>query len=246
MIIATSITSDYFRKSISFFDSVNKHFKGKKICFCIDFDAEVEGWEMIYVDSKTINCRWQPENRKNYYSLQHGEFVKYYPFDSKDLVIFVDSDMVLQRDFQTELEDWSNNFLVTNSSFPPTLLSDVVVNLSDDANEVDRFFNNYIIANEKEFCAAFIIANVSSWRRLYQDILVCYKDFLSHFKHHAAWQLLINYVIIKYHNYKILPPLIQNAEWYSGTEAKVIDDQLVWKDEVVYFNHTKFNRNFKY
>lgn len=246
MIIATSVTSDYFRKSLPFFDSVNKHFGGKKICFCIDFHAEFEGWEMIYVDSKTINCQWQPTNRENYYSLQHGEFVKYYPFEVKDLIAFVDSDMILQRDFKTKMEEWDSNFLVTNSSFPPTLLSDAVVNISDDENQVGRFFKNYTITNEKEFCAAFIIGSTNSWSRLYHDVLVSYKDFLSHFNHHAAWQLLINYVIIKHHNYKVIPPLIQNAEWYNCPDTKVVDDVLMWKDEVVYFNHTKFNRTFKY
>lgn len=245
MIIATSITSDYFVKSMPFFDSVNKHFKGERICFCIGFHAELEGWKMVYVDPESIQCKWKPKNRKGYISLQHGEFHRFYRFNDDDQVLFIDSDMILQRKFETTLE-FKNKFLVTRSSFPSTTLEDVCKNLSCKLTPEQWLDKHQLTINDQEFCAAFIIASIKEWTKLFREVRVVYKDFLSDFEHHAAWQLLINVAIMKCHRYEILPPLIQNAEWYSGTEAKVVDDILMWKDEVVYFNHTKFNRNFKY
>lgn len=245
MIIATSITSDYLEKSQPFFDSVNKNFIGKKICFCIGFKAEYEGWEMIYVDIDTLQCKWQPENRKNYYSLQHGEFTRFYKFDDNDQIMFVDSDMILQRKFESSILLVSK-FIVTNSSFPPTKIEDVSVNLNCKLSKEDFINKHQLTINDNEFCAALLIASAKEWDKLFREVRLVYKDFLEDFTHHAAWQLLINIVIIKCHRHEISSPMLQNAEWYSGTEAKVIDDVLMWKDEVVYFNHTKFNRTFKY
>lgn len=247
MIIATSITHDYFSNSLSFFDSVNKHFTGKKICFCIGFHADFEGWEMIYVPEVSLECKIPgfPGNRDNYYSLQHGEFVNHYKFEYDDQIMFIDSDMILQRDFKTDLK-FPNKFLVTNSSFPPTRIKDVVNNLGCKI-DLDTFLNQYgLTGDEEEFCAALLVASAREWIGLYRKIKIAYKSFLSDFTHHAAWQLFINIMIKEYCDYQVIGPVLQNAEWYSGTEAYVKDDQLMWKDEVVYFNHTKFNRNFKY
>lgn len=248
MIIATSITSDYFVKSMPFFDSVNRHFKGERICFCIGFHAELEGWKMVYVDPEGIQCKWKPKNRKGYISLQHGEFYRFYRFNDDDQVLFIDSDMILQREFKTDLV-FKDKFLVTRSSFPPTTLDEVGKNVGYvGVNNCIRNWtqNQGVNGTDEEFCAALMIASVKEWKKLFHQIRIVYKEFLKDFTHHAAWQLLINICVIKNHEYQVLPPLIQNAEWYSGTEAKVVDDVLMWKDEVVYFNHTKFNRNFKY
>lgn len=245
MIIATSITENYFHKSLSFFDSINKNFEGKRICFCIGFYAIYDEWEMIYVDINSLQCKWQPNNRDNYYSLQHGEFINYYQFKDDDQIMFVDSDIILQREFKTDLI-FSGKFLVSNSSFPPTKIIDVLDNLKFEGDK-EEFLSKYnLTINNEEFCAALMIGNYSQWKVLFTVIKNVYQDFLSNFKHHAAWQLLINIVIIKHFKYNVISPMIHNAEWYSGTEAKNINNVLMWKNEIVYFNHTKFNGEWKY
>lgn len=247
MIIATSMTSDYFRKSQPFFDSVNKNFEGKKICFCIGFTARTiyEGWEMVYVREDLLECKVQgfPENREKYYSLQHGEFVKHYSFKPDDQVLFIDSDMILQRNFRSDLI--YPGFVVSNSSFPPTKLGEVYKNLG--CKDEQRFLSQFdFLLQEEEFCAALMLASVKEWTSLYLRIKADCKQFLSNFSHHAAWQLLINLIVLNYHKNITVSPMFQNAEWYSGTEAYVKDNKLMWKDEIVYFNHTKFNGNFQY
>ena len=75
-------------------------------------------------------------------------------------------------------------------------------------------------------------------------------EFLDNFTHHAAWQLLINTAVYNHFKPYLLPPFMVNASWYEGTMAAVIDGKLTIEcdgkngtivDEVVYFNHSKFN-----
>lgn len=244
MIIATSITEEYLLKSKSFFESVNKHFNGRKICFCIGFVWKIEGWEVVYVPKDKLQCKWQPKNRLNYYSLQHGEFVNFYNFKDEDEVLFIDSDMILQRKFESVYNFKETDFYVTDSSFPATILYQAAINIG--VKNYKEFFNQFEIDEEEEFCAAWLLTDIKNWKKLYNIVKLQYEEFLSYFEHHAAWQLFINYVIINYFRYKRLNDIIQNAEWYSGTEANNVNDVLVVRDQIVYFNHTKFNGNWKY
>lgn len=247
MIIATSITEEYLEKSKPFFESANKHFEGEKICFCIGFICQIEGWDVVYVPIEGLKCKWQPKNRKNYYSLQHGEFVEWYNFKDNETILFVDSDMILQRPFDIALDFKETDFYTTDSSFPATLLQDAAINLNVKA-PIDFFdkFNITSDSSEEEFCAAWMTASVKNWKKLFKLTKSNYLEFLSYFEHHAAWQLLINYTIINYFRYKKLAPNIQNAIWYSGTSAQIKNDTLFYQDKTVYFNHTKFNGNWKY
>lgn len=245
MIIATSITESYLERSKPFFESVNKHFTGKKICFCLGFQVDIEGWETVLVPISDLRCTWQPKNRKSYYSLQHGEFMDHYEFDYDEDILFIDSDMILQRPFNLNFDFDEAQFFVTDSSFPATTLIEVIKNL--DGMDQDNFIERYgIDDSETEFCAGWMCAKARDWQILYNLCLREYEGFLSYFSHHAAWQLLINFMIINYFRVRIVNSLIQNADWYSGTAAKNVDDVLKIGDNTVYFNHTKFNGNYKY
>lgn len=224
MILATSITEPYLEKSELFFSSAVKHFKGVRICFCIGFKTKIPGWKCVEVPLP-LACNWQPTNRVDYGCLQHGEFVKYYRFKDSDIVLFTDSDMVLQRDFDF---NYTGGFCVTNSSFPPTKLTEVSSNIGGPGYVNDK----------NEFCTGFIIASVKLWKELYKEV---YKNimFLNHYNHHAAWQLLINIIVADRFKYIVLPPVYCCADWYTGTQAS--GRPLMVDDEVVYFNHTKFN-----
>ncbi len=235
MILTTSITQQYLEKSKPFFESTVKNFPGKRICFCIGFITDIEGWETVEVPTLEIN--WQPANRKEYYSLQHGEFTKYYNFEATDVVLFCDSDMILQRKWDMDIKFEPGTFYVSQSSFPPTPLKQVVDNLGGNIEVIKK----YDIGDETEFCAAFMIASVESWKILYNRVKIN-RSFLNNFIHHAAWQLLINYLVQATFKYYIVPPRICSADWYNGSPASYSGDYLVVEREVVYFNHTKFNR----
>lgn len=234
MTIATSITESYLERSKPFFESIVKNFTGRKICFSIGFKPIIDGWEVREVTGKAIN--WKPENRKDYYSLQHGEFVDYCKFDNNEMILFCDSDMILQRKFDLVFE--KENIYVTNNSYPEISLTKAIINIKGDPAAI------LSISQEKEFSAAWMCMSATNWRKVYFHTLT-YSRFLGYFKHHAAWQVLINLVVHELGNMVWLGEHIQNAIWYSGTQAKKIGDKLIVGHEVVYFNHTKFNTEWK-
>ena len=252
MVIATSITESYLQKSEPLFASCREHFEGRRICFTIGFMAVIPGWECI--QTELPEYPWQPENRKEFYCLQHGEFVKYLPDDINpdDMILFIDSDMVLQR-------KWDLNFpsmkgvQVTASSFPLQTLQQVISNLGVKGNKKKKLCNDYVIIPPyMEFCTGFLIATLDSWEDIYRESKKLY-PLLQNFKHHAAWQLLINLAIINCRRVFLIPDHVCNAIWYSGTKAVEVEGKLMievdvstesetkYKVEPVYFNHTKFN-----
>lgn len=250
MILATSITQSHLDKSQPYFQSAIKYFTGRKICFTINFTCQIEGWETIQVKPE---CKWRPTNRDNYYSLQHGEFIKYLNVEPDEVILFTDSDIILQRPFDLDFPD-SNAVFVTQCSFPQLKLFEVVRNLKC-SKRPDKFFAKYHVFSQREFCACFIMAKASTWKAMYNEAVKIY-DMLNNFKHHAAWQLLINIVVYNDFNCYLLPSFVCNASWYDGTSAiskdgilyemseGVKDGEPVMNSEVVYFNHTKFEHAF--
>lgn len=251
MIIATSITESYLEKSKPFFDSVVQNFEGRRICFTIGFETTIEGWECIKAGQPNFN--WRPTNRENYASLQHGEFVKYLPGDINpdDLILFLDSDMILQRKWDLQFNS-TRGITVTSSSWPLNTLQQVVTNLGIKGAAKKKLCKQYNIHKDfKEFCACFIIATLDSWENIYKHCKANY-SLLDNFTHHAAHQLLINVVVLNnFPKVFLLPDFVVNASWYKGTKATgnplsvevdaSTEQEDIKKLEPVYFNHTKFN-----
>lgn len=254
MVIATSITESYLERSKPFFESCNEHWPGKRICFTIGFSTTIEGWECI--ETQFPECEWKPTNRPEFHTLQHGEFVKYIPdTDPDEMILFIDSDMVLQRKWDITVNS-TRAVTVTASSWPQTKLWDVICNLGVTHKKRRQLVKEYLI-HEKvvEFCSGFIIASFDQWENIYRGCRELY-PFLNNFKHHAAWQLLINLVVLNScPSVRLAPEHIVNATWYTGTRAKGeplsvtmmgtktvgLDIEEIVSEEVVYFNHTKFN-----
>lgn len=224
MILATSITPAYLEKSKPFFDSVNKYFDGKKICFTIGFKTDIEGWETVEAEPE---CKWTPENRKDYGCLQHGEFIKHYPFLDSDQVLFCDSDMILQREFKTNFK--LEGFIVSDCSFPAQTLQEASENLGKKYS-----------GQGKEFCTCWMLATAKDWKELFNKVRANY-GFLNDYTHHAAWQLLINRIANKAFNVFRIDPVFCTADWYKGSEAVYEEGILKVKGETVFFNHHKFN-----
>lgn len=250
MVIATSITQPYLEKSKPFLDSVQLYMPGiRRICFTIGFVAVIDGWECVEVQPE---CTWRPKNRDDYYSLQHGEFIKHATFEANEMILFCDSDMVLQREWDLQMPP-TDSILLTQSSWPQTKLMDVVKNIGC-RRRIDKVLKKWGILVQREFCACFIIAKARTWERIYRHAVDLY-PMLNDFTHHSAWQLLLNVIIHNnFHSHIILPEHICNAGWYEGTGAKydngILKVQVQGKDvkgelvsiyETVYFNHTKFN-----
>lgn len=233
MLIATSITQSYLERSQPFFKSTVEYAHNvRRICFTIGFDTTIEGWECI--ETPLPECKWQPTNRESFHTLQHGEWVKYLSLPADEMVLFIDSDMILQRTLDLDFP-LTDKVLVTQCSYPALNLWQVVKNLKCK-KRADKFFEKYKCFAQREFCAAFILTSYKSWEVIYNKCYYMY-DMLDNFTHHAAWQLLINTAISVNLDVRLLPPFVCNAQWYEGTEMK----EGYVGEEQVYFNHTKFN-----
>ena len=237
MVIATSITQDYLKQSQPLFDSGVKNWRGRRICFTIGFKEDIEGWETIYVPA--TECNWKPSNRKDYQSLQHGEWVNYLNLPLNEMVLFVDSDMELQRPFDLDMPH-TDKICVTACSWPQLHLYEVIKNIGGDSKKMADGYKAFI---QREFCGCFILTSVKTWLTIYANCKSLY-PMLKHFNHHAAWQLLIN-VAVSGMRMTMLPEFVCNAVWYNGTKAKIMEGNLLVEDEKVYFNHTKFNNYAK-
>lgn len=250
MIIATSITADYLDRSKPFFESVNKFMPitgkdgepNRRLCFTIGFATTIKGWECI--ETQYSECTWQPANRTDFHTLQHGEFVRYLPDDIEpdEMLLFCDSDMILQHEFDLTFPSM-RGIMVTNCSWPALPLRQVVKNLKGKAGTVRQYD---IKKQYNEFCACFIIATVARWEDIYRASRGLY-PLLDAFKHHAAWQLLINLAILRNFRAFLLPPHLCNATWYTGTG--MMNDGTIFVErgnnmevEMVYFKHTKFDK----
>lgn len=250
MVIATSITRTYLDQSYPFFESVLKFAPDcKRICFTIGFNTTIEGWECI--ETAIPECEWKPSNRPDYASLQHGEFIKYIPDTEPDeMIMFLDSDMTMQRLWDLSLSS-TRAVTVTACSWPQQTLWGVMDNFI--THKLRKKIAKQYMIHEKslEFCACLIIASFDRWESIYRGCRENYQ-FLENFKHHAAWQLLINVIVLNTSlSVKLAPEHLCNAAWYTGTRAKgeplevsVMgrkDDADIVTNEIVYFKHTKFN-----
>lgn len=252
MILLTSITQPYLAKSEPFFASCREHWPGRRICFTIGFMASIDGWECIQTEYPEYP--WTPSNRNDYASLQHGEFVKYLPEDINpdDMLLFCDSDMILQRPFDLVFPSMKG-VLVTACSWPMQSLQQVVSNLGVKGVKKKRLLDKYvIIPRYMEFCGGFVIATLDSWEDIYRESKRLY-PLLDSFTHHAAWQLLLNLSVMNCRRAFAIGDHICNASWYSGTRSVSVEGILMVEVDVstaektqytvekAYFNHTKFN-----
>lgn len=235
MILCTSITQSYLERSKPFFESAVKFIDCQKVCFTINFDCNIPGWHTLRVD---YTPEWSPTNRDNYASLQHGLFIKHLECDAKEMILFCDSDMILQRQFPDIA--YRNEICVTECSFPALKLHQAIDNIKGNPLAKQG------VVNRDEFCAAWICMSAENWKLFYSHVErnIAY---LSYFTHHAAWQVFINVIALNFSLCR-LPDNICNAVWYEGTRAVQEGGMLMIHDQLrsnapVYFNHNKFNKD---
>ena len=214
-----------------------------KIIPCVkSLHRHYDNYQVITFSPKKLAtyCNDFPNNRSSYYTAQGGEFIEWVTGDD-DVICLLDADTIMQRTM-TEEEKWlmtpkEGEFLACYCSYPPATLDKAQRwLLCEKQIEVDK---SYV-----EFCAAFLIATKRTWMAL-RDIYVHeFFELKKIMKHHAMTQWLINRIVQKHFTLKIMPDNIHNAEWYKGTMAILNEKQLFINDELVVFNHFKFQDKY--
>lgn len=257
IILTTQLTKNYYEKSKPLFDSIKHNWKGLFLPVFVGFHPKISlTYYSADINDVASYRADYPANRKNYVCLQAGEFLDFIPkrlIDDDDVIIQIDSDTIMQRPFtNTELERIipERNQIISVLSSNPTPTLKVVSEY--------RAFNNLLTfedmmlfwgiswRDKTEFAASILIARKSTFKKL-RDLYIRHFDRLTMtFNHHAAGQWLINYLGHKYFDINIKSSTLQCADWYQKFNTSEKDGKLTYNDEVVIFNHTKYNKVFKF
>jgi len=261
MTIVVACDEGYFKKASSLWKSLRKNWRGRVCVLCVGFKAFDEfdyGFEIASCnieDFKCYNKDW-PNNRSVYFCSESGEFLKYFNFDDDEIIVHLDADMILQRPLSDE-EDSDLNWIeqgeiaMSPSSYPPTTLREELFKLKPKRTytAINEMFPG-VLGEMNLLCCGMIVARAKTYKAFSKIYLNHLDKMVQCFDHHAASQWLFNYLleenILTFTKYR-LNGTYHNASWFIDTLTSEQDNQLIYdKDRVVLFNHTKFNKEYKF
>lgn len=253
--IVTALHRNYVKKSEPLFKSLVSNGAGCSLhAILIDTKHKIPGIKTSNIDLKnvgTYKSDW-PENRDFYVCLEGGEFLKYMDHDDDDLIIHIDSDMIMQRPFTDKEKSFIANikkdelFMVSANTPYDSLEREaeklLPVNLEKNHPLYRYCFGEKSTLFEKPtYCAALIIARAKTFKKMNAFYNNYFNDLTKSFRHHAAGQWLISWIA----HYKLiareLPQYYNCATWYKGVQHSIKDNKLYHDDKMVIFNHTKFD-----
>ena len=90
------------------------------------------------------------------------------------------------------------------------------------------------------------IANIKTWKKLYEEWVNIYEEWEKKCKHHATGQLTINYILHKENMIKELSPSFHSAWFMHGLKHFNIDNKfhVVDGNKMVLFNHHAWHSDF--
>lgn len=260
IILTTQLTYNYYEKTKPLFDCIKHNWHdwhGLFYPIFIGFKSGYVGYP-FYADIKNVKTyrKDYPLNRKNYVCLQAGEFLDFIPnrlIDDDDVIIQIDSDVIMQRPFTKEelsnIIPEENQIISVLSSNPPPTLEKV----SDYAcfhKKLGPLAMKNIWGNDwqdkTEFTGSILIARKSTFKKLRDYYVSGFDDLTKTFDHHAAGQWFINYLGYKHFDVRIIDSIYQCADWYQTFNTSEKNGKLTINDKTVIFNHTKYNKIFNY
>jgi hypothetical protein len=256
--IIIALDENYFHKAEEhgLFDSLyqNKIYCQHVKLLCFDFSPPKDHrFESATVKKENLISYREgfpknQKNRTNYVCAEGGEFLEHFKLDDKDHIIHIDADMILQRPFTKEELNTINN--LKHGEVGASYTSEPTMTLLDEAPRLNPIKPTLELLNvfphppfEPLFCAGLIACTVKTYRevifRHYQNNL---DKAMSCFDHHAAGQWLMNYIVYKHAKFVDLGRTFHHGDWFIGSDKQEKDNKLLYKGEVVLFNHHKFNK----
>lgn len=240
--IATSVDINYFNtKHQLWCESIVKNNNiGENIMFQVGFKTPLTKINSVNVDYQ--ECRFSTRNnlsnRKNYICLESGEFINFYNFNDDDVLILTDYDVVMQRPFHDNEIEILNNF--PNDKFGLNLDS-YNDNTLHNINYlgINNFFND-VDPKWRIYNAGVQVAKISTWKTLYNEWSKLSDYVFKNCTHHAAGQLLFNYIVQKNNMVYEMPLSFHNAHWFDDTPSNIKNSKLFVGDDIVLFNHHKW------
>lgn len=241
-IITTQITEDYYERTKPLFDSIAKYWDGRFVAGFIDFCPEDYKGEYYLMNKKDIFTYREgyPTNRESFVCPQGGEFIDYLDCQDDDVIIEIDADTIMQRKMSEiemkALSPQDNEILSVYSAMPPMSLYKVSQNLN--FIDPDSFIH---LDNTYEFTGSILVANRNTFRTLRDHIVSEWEAFIKINSHHAGIQWLISKISREHFQVTILSNTYQCGDWYQTFNTSITDYKLHFNENVVIFNHTKFN-----
>lgn len=174
--------------------------------------------------------------------IQHGEFLDLDSFNSDDIIIFTDCDIMMQRWFYddeltTLYELKQNEILLSRNASLNGIVPESLDNLYEEYNKLalkpfesllENLGENNLIENFKCYNTGVIICRFSTYKRLFR-LYLAINSIISHcFSHYASQQWILSYLANKCFKVLSLPKYI-----HTHTIGK-IPDEILFKDNVAY------------
>lgn len=245
---------NYFDKSGDFIASANKHWAFEKKILGLGFQPpKMEGWQLAgdKLDKFYSHRTDWPKNRDFYVCAEGGEFLKYFQFAEDDIIVHTDSDMIIQRPMSTYEESAIRNLVKGevggsyNSPYPVTLREEFwrLRGTGYPSVRARHYPEEWIFPT---FCAGVIVARADTYVEIYKHYIGNLAQMMTAFDHHAAGQFHLNYYVHNRMKFVDLGFQFHNGFWFLDTEAVVEDNMLMYKNQKVLFNHTKYDGDWKY
>lgn len=241
-IITTQITESYYERSKSLFNSLNQHWKDRFVVGFIDFvpaDYRGEYYLMKREDIGTYRTDY-PKNRTDFVCPQSGEFIDYLDCTDDDVIIQIDADSIIQREI-TDAElltliPKENEFITVYGANPPNNMYVVTQNLGFVDPEQFKYLEDL-----PEITPSFIVGKKKTFSDLRDVILSEWEKFIKINSHHAGIQWITSKLIHEKFKLKVVDNTFQCGDWYLSFNLSVRNNRLYLNDDMVLFNHTKFN-----
>ena len=211
--IGTGITSNYIDKSMQYLVSLNAYNNlpfYKKFCVTLGFHIpdhiknSLPNINFIYKDMYN-----QLEPNKNN-CMQHGEFLDVLNANDKDIIIFTDSDIIIQSDVMV----W------TNCVFNAIKDNQVMVGFNQDENDtlLKEYYRtepvvDFKIIEDRLSCnlmklkcynTGVIITNYKTYKNIFEKYCEMFPTINSYLNHYAKQQFLLSYIFQKHFKIKNL------------------------------------------
>jgi len=263
MTIIIACDNNYYKKACEhgLFHSLNKNWS-YRVCVLLIGKLD-EGLELQYNDKfeyafcaldhiSTYRKGW-PSNREFFVCAEGEDFSKWFKLDDDELIIHLDADMIMQRrltqyELNQLIEIEEGEVGMSFSAFPAVSLREEVYKLKPRRgyDKINKDFEGnlgWITIS----CTGMIVAKANTYRELSKYYIQEFDKMIGNFDHHAGGQWLLNYIVKRYgFNLIDLGNRIHNASWFIDTLTEEKNDQLYYLDSLVAFNHTKFNKMYRY
>ena len=237
--IVATITEDYWIKAKPWLDSLHAHLNWELLLFTVDF--KIDGGIFCKRDHiPTYQANWC-ENRKDYVCMEGGEFLLFYDFQSDDIILCMDVDILVQRIFTKDEIKFIKNLNGTDLALAP-----------DGYPPKDLYDDDYITtpalraiypsqqSDYPVYNCGVILGKVSAWELLWNQYKIAYPIARRCCSHHAVGQWIINYLLQNENRLINLPAGFHEAPWWNGSRLQKKDGQYWIGNNLVSLLHHKF------